>query len=286
MKQTPYILLAALISGAILLRKRNEQTSGVCGVNPYIAISKLQRNKVTMGVDFSQLSDKEVSTISTVMSDMGFRPSKAQRLKYTPEEAFYRSLQSTYRKVVSGISGAFTVNDDSRFDAYPIYNDNGEVALIYHDFNNFPELRQVWSDWDVYGAQDVTNSDDAYRATIACIARGFKFIWSDKKKRGGLKEELFGKETTGERRAYISILANREKGGESIVQFAEKMAGYNGDYGACLKGVLDALREVHSAKEARQMMVWEAERRLDNHQQEIDDMERWDREKRDEDLPF
>ena len=77
----------------------------------------------------------------------------------------------------------------------------------------------------------------------------------------GVEEVAFGASSPMERKARISYLASPQKGGVYPEVFAESIVG-NSDYAheyvddqELLNGVIDALREVSSVRQAKEMIL-------------------------------
>lgn len=66
---------------------------------------------------------------------------------------------------------------------------------------------------------------------------------------------IFGKNSPGEKKARRSYLVTASKGGVYPEIFAEGLRGYYGDDYEILNGVLECLREVQSAKQAREIIM-------------------------------
>ncbi|MBQ0153807.1 MAG: hypothetical protein KBS70_03375 [Bacteroidales bacterium] len=266
-KQSKTILtIAAVAIGALLIKKRKQAAGVGAALNPYIAISKLQRR----GVDFNKrsfdlLSDNEISALNFYAQNIRWIPSKSMRTKYTLPECLFRTLKRTYTKAISGIAPVGAVDDPELADAteYPIYDGWGRVSLIYRDRNDYPAKNNLFAQLDEWIGK-IKDSDIAWWATVAYIARGGKFIWSDSSK-GGVKNELFA--TTGsasdERKVRISYLASEAKGGKGIQTLAEEWSADGGDYMETRAGIINALMSVTSTGEAQQIIEQEAQRRID-----------------------
>lgn len=141
--------------------------------------------------------------------------------------------------------------------------------MIYHDVNNFPMVDVVRNEWDLGTEGLCRTSEEAYLATICYIEGGGKFIWSDKLG-GGVKQECFGskQDPTGERRARLSYLAGKDKGGVSIKRLAEIFSSRTGNDAEARDGIIQAVREISSAKQAKEAIRQEALRRVEDNRKQ------------------
>lgn len=260
MKNKTILTIAAVVLGALLVKKKQ---SGVGAIKPYIAISELQQLGVPMGVNYNNLQEETKQKITQYAWQKGYRQTKASAARYSYGEAFYRSLNSAYKKAVSGIYYDAELADGTE---YPVYDDDGRVALIYRDRSDFPMLRQLYADiTEPADMQQVRDDSQAYWATVAYIASGGKFIWKDKNT-GGIKDECFATRGNAaeERRKRISYIAGRDKGGTGIQTLAEKWSANGGDYMATRDGIIRAIQNIQSSGEAKKMLESEALRRIDD----------------------
>lgn len=259
MKQSTLFTIAAVAAGLLFIRKKRS-ASGVGGINPYIAISKLQDAGVNLSIPYDQMSDKMKSRIYTVANQFGYKQTARSMQTYTYEEAFLKSLMPTYNKAVAGIGDPET--DD--YTAYNIQNANGETMMVYHDVNDFPMIHTVMNEWDLGSEGQVRTADEAYLSTICYIANGGKFIWQS------VKSECFATRgnAAGERRSRISILAGKDKGGVSIDQLAERFTSLTGADMEARNGIIQAIIDCETAKDAKAAIKTEALRRVDANREQ------------------
>lgn len=262
MKQPNQLLIfSAIIAGAALLvRKRNQQVEGVGNI--FRDISNVQRAGIDIDTDYLNLTDVQQNWLQNYARNVAhYRQGKSSRARYSIGEAFFRSLKSIYKKInaVSGV-GAFDDPSLLTYTEYPIYDRNGDVAIIFHDNDDSPMLQQLKDTCSAIceEAQNCKDENIAYYQTLFYVAGGGKFVWNGKKKGGtvlyrGLKEEMFPA-SNGERKAYISILAKREKGGVTIDNLAESWSANNGDFFATKNGIMEALQSISSSGDAKMLL--------------------------------
>lgn len=140
---------------------------------------------------------------------------------------------------------------------YTVRNENGDVILIYNDYN-LQELPQKAAGWVYDQACQNTDAEFAgYWITIAQIAQGKKFVWPGKGVHRGICQLVFGVNQPSERKLRISYLASPEKGGVYPEPFAEHEwsdgLADRWDAQDFMNGVLMAFKECNSVGQAQQM---------------------------------
>lgn len=259
------ILWAGVAAAALLLLKK--KASGVGAINQFKAISMAQDRGVDMTKEVADLSTREKQELDGLARQLGMKATPAMAKNgLTVGEALYKRLRTQYKKIVA-VSGL----EDQLYTARPVTDGNGNVVLIYRDYDDSPALRSFISSVTFRTDEGKgQTSDEAFWATLVYLAAGGKIVWSDKNG-GGLKEEVFATRgnAAGERKLYLSILAKKEKGGKTILQLAHEF-GQAGDDMAMRDGIIEALRTVTSAAQARDILKEYAERNIREQMQQVD----------------
>lgn len=248
------IILAAI--GAAVLLLRRHQTSGVGKVrrNVFAEIEYLQQNDVPMHGDYTLLSPDQREYVKRAVRMADYKaPAASRNAGYSPEEAYYRSVCRQYLKLVNPAIGRIQYPHTTSV----IRNSRGDVVLTYNDYDPDKDL-QAAMDW-------ITDSANPYIKTVRAIAAGNKWIWKGKKKGGvllthGLADELFFSRTNleGERKAYRALI---DKNGWTVDKFVEQVLG---DTDGAKNAALDALRDFPTPKAAREYVLSQYYKTLDD----------------------
>lgn len=247
----------AIIIGAITLailagKKPKQQGIGKAKRRIYRDISNLQDSGIDLSQSWELLDREERQIVNDIAHFHEHRYGdwkSSSRSSKSAGEQYYNSLRRAYNQI-TGIGATDLVPIE-----YSVKNEYGDTVVIYRDYgsdedrmrNALLELRP----------DRIMDYNDAYFATICYIAEGGKFIWSDKLV-GGVKEQIFagsGKHDT-ERKARISYLATKAKGGRTPTAVAHSLWEMGG--GALIDDmeILDAVNEVllsfESVGQARQ----------------------------------
>lgn len=180
------------------------------------------------------------------------------------DEKYFNQLRRAYN-AISGIGRTRLPYKESQ-----INNHRGDTILIYRDYGTNSEMQQFANDYVLENYAQRTEFDIGYYETLIYIANGGKFIWDSKGVHRGVEKLVFGKNSPGEKKARRSYLATASKGGVYPEIFAEGLRGYYGDDQEILNGVLECLREVQSAKQAREtiMDIYERDHTLSEYEME------------------
>lgn len=249
MKTNNILLGAAAALAAVLLIKRKQQADGVGALNNFKVISMAQKMGIDLTQDVHDLTDDEKRALNDLARQVSYRQSKKAAAEgWLPGESLYKSLRTQYKKIVS-VSGL-----EDTYTELPISDEEGNVVLIYRDYTDSPALRAIRHDLTFSAENSQARTfEDGYWGAVDYIASGGKFIWSNTKRKDGLKEQLIATRTSAnqDRKQYLSILASKEKGGTTIERLAEQFTGKTPEgYNEVRDGILEALRQVHSKKQA------------------------------------
>lgn len=177
-------------------------------------------------------------------------------------EQYYNNLNRAYR----AISGTTLPYKESK-----VYNGLGDEIIRYRDYGTEEQQLKDAIDYLSAGAGEKS----LYWYIVGLVALGdVKLLWTvDAKERAkgnkGLKEELFGRSASGEKREYRAVLATKEKGGITPDRFAHMLWEHIGDDrldDLQIRDILlDAVRDYHDRKQAENAIM---EQYLDAHQEE------------------
>lgn len=257
-----------VVAAAAWWLKRKKGVSGIGRVTKqkrrvFIELSEAQRNGVNFDSTFEDLTGKQKASLKTLANRFGYKqPSRSTKLY---EEAYYNNLRRQYQAVAG---------TNLPYNAYYVYNENGDVIIEYHDYGTDEQKLQRAIDYvrDNY----ITPTDPerlGYYETLIYIASGGKLIWSDKKQNGVLEECFGGGKQAGERKARISYLASRAKGGITPNMLAHRIwesYGQDLDDKLIKDGVLQAILTCDSVGTAR---TWIMNDYVKDHQLEYNQYE-------------
>lgn len=246
------LLTIGLIGLALCKKKRSVSGIGAVKRRIYKEISELQRTypRVDFTLDFDSLPKDQKDHIEWACENW-YNKVYPKRKPLTAEK-YYKQL----RKAYGAISGVGTTSLPYRESI--VKNNFGDTILIHRDYGT-PE--QKMRDAIIYIEESYIEpgNDDykiGYWGTVLGIATGKRFIWKSSKNYRGIESLIFGASAPTEKKMRISYIATKEKGGISPERYAESLLEYslNGDSQEILSGVLDAIREIHSVKQAKQII--------------------------------
>lgn len=225
-------------------KKQNAESVGKLKRRIYAEMEALQKAGLLFDVRWNELSPDEKRKFEEYAKYFGYRIG-AKSTK-TLGESYYNNIRREYNKI-AGI-GATRIP----YTKHEITDFKGDVVLEVRDYGGQDGvLEKAIAEYDRDYIKDMY---DAYWATLSYLAQGGKFVWSDKKNYG-VQEELFGGEPhPEERKARISILAKKEKGGLTPNGFAHilwQRNENNADDLTIKNGVLEALSKVYTKKQAQ-----------------------------------
>lgn len=269
------LLTIGLIGLALCKKKRSVSGIGAVKRRIYQEISELQRTypRVDFTLDFDSLPKDQKDHIQWACENW-YNKVYPKRKPITAEK-YYKQL----RKAYGAISGVGTTSLPYRESI--VKNNFGDTILIHRDYGT-PEEKLVNAKSYIEDLYIDPGTDDykiGYWATVLGIANGVRFVWKSNKQHRGIEQLIFGRSVPTEKKLRISYIANADKGGLWPERYAESMLQYSlgGDDQEILDGVLDAIREIHSVKQAKEIIMDEY---MSAHV--IEDRE----EKYNEDLPF
>lgn len=234
-------------------------------------------NRLQPVVDFILNYDDQTEVAKKAIEDLYntyYKEIYPNRKPITPER-YYKQLKRAYN-AISGIG-----KTELPYQESVVKNGYGDVILIHRDYGT-PEEKLVNAKSYIEDLYIYPGTDDykiGYWATVLGIANGVRFVWKSNKQHRGIEQLIFGTSVPTEKKLRISYIANADKGGLWPERYAESMLQYSlgGDDQEILDGVLDAIREIYSAKQAKEIIMDEY---MSAHV--IEDRE----EKYDNDLPF
>lgn len=234
-------------------------------------------NRLQPVVDFILNYDDQTEVAKKAIEDLYntyYKEIHPNRKPITPER-YYKQLKRAYN-AISGIG-----KTELPYQESVVKNGYGDVILIHRDYGT-PEEKLVNAKSYIEDLYIDPGTDDykiGYWATVLGIANGVRFVWKSNKQHRGIEQLIFGTSVPTEKKLRISYIANADKGGLWPERYAESMLQYSlgGDDQEILDGVLDAIREIYSSKQAKEIIMDEY---MSAHV--IEDRE----EKYDNDLPF
>ena len=201
-------------------------------------------------IDFSgEYQSAYSSDLDSLAKRFGYKGSKNSQRPLAVQ--YFNNLKRTYR-AIAGTTLPYAQS--------VIYNERGDEILRYRDYGSEEQQLKDAIDYLTAGV----NESAVYYKALADIATGAKLLWTvtDKEREAGkkgLQEELFGRKAPAERKAYISILAAKNKGGITPDMFAhriwESMPNGIMDDLQIRDIVLDALRDARSPKDAKRILL-------------------------------
>lgn len=244
-------LLTIGLIGLALCKKRS--VSGIGAAYKRRVYREIERLQPYVDFDLSY-DDQTDKAKKYIDEDSDFVNKQFPKREPITPERYYKQLRRAYR-AISGIGAT-----NLPYKTYTVRNNRGDIILQHRDYGT-PE--QMFQDAIDYLLQ--TRALDYYDLgkweAITAIATGKKFVWASKGVHRGVEEVAFGATSPMERKARISYLASPQKGGVYPEVFAESIVG-NSDYAheyvddqELLNGVIDALREVSSVKQAKEMIL-------------------------------
>lgn len=258
------LLTIAGIIGMALCKKR-----GVSGIGKPIRVKHKRRIYREMeiaqqsSVDFLKPYTEQSAHAKRAISELTKRHNNSSKRVPLTDEKYFNQLRRSYN-AISGIGRTRLPYKESQ-----INNHRGDTILIYRDYGTDSEMMQFANDYVLENYAQRTDFDIGYYETLIYIANGGKFIWDSKGVHRGVEKLVFGKNSPSEKKARRSYLATESKGGVYPEVFAESLKGYYGDDHEILNGVLDCLREVQSAKQAREtiMDIYEKDHTLSEYEE-------------------
>ena len=239
-------MITGLLLGSIAyaLYRMHAGTDGVGKIrrNIYAEIEHAQKNGVNLSMKYADQRNID-SLLQYMMQHYRWSPSRTSGKR--PEEQYYNSLRNVYRKLAGNV-GAMPGTE------HVIHNQRGDVIMVYTHYDIEKDLQNAK---DLYSSAFSATSDSydrGYAATVLWIANGGKFLWKDKGTKRGLESELFGRQAPEERKRYGWILSTK---GRSVDEMAEAASGYDGDSLDVRNGVLDAVRDFSSQKDANDYIL-------------------------------
>jgi len=178
----------------------------------YHEMQSLQHSNVPLNETWDRLTSEEQNAVERIARQYNYVQSASSKKSYG--EAYYNSIRRQY----AAISGTSLPCEESY-----VYNSNGDEIIRYRDYGTQEQQMQGAKNWIEESIRPGGGINDAMFATLLYIANGGKFIWSQTP--GGVKQECFA--TSGsaeaERKARISYLASKNKGGKTVLAVAHQI---------------------------------------------------------------
>lgn len=242
------LLLAA---GALWLIRKNKSISGIG------ALKRKKKRYIWKEVQWAQdnnidLDDKngyEKHEDKLAKKAEQFIHNESDRPKYI---RYFNQLRRAYQSISgTGLKPTQSI----------VYNDLGDVILVHYDYH-LDQLPQLAAEHFRKSVSATDGYTIGYWYTITGIALGtLKFIWKGDKIHRGVEAMVFGRQAPTERKKRISYLANANKGGVTVDQYAHQLwqniTDGNGDDQEIANGIMDAIREFNSVGEAQDYIIAE-----------------------------
>ena len=243
------IILAAIVAGAFIIRKRktaDTESVGRVKRRVYNEMAELQK-RVPLNSRWSDLTANEQKYVTKVAKSFGYKQPSASTKLYG--EAYYNSLRRQYNAIAA---------TDLPYHQSVVYNENGDPIITYRDYGTDEDKRRSALAWFEESIAPGSGYDGAYRAAVLYIADGGRLVWEDKKTGGGVKQEVFATRTNAneERKARISYLASKSKGGLTVLGLAHFIyERYGIDDQEARNAVADVVRNFESRGQAQQYIL-------------------------------
>lgn len=167
----------------------------------------------------------------------------------TSEEKYYKQLRRAYN-AISGIGKTNLPYKESI-----IHNHRGDEILRYRDYGSETDILWDAIDYVIENYAQMYESKIGYYETLAYLATGGKFVWNSKGVHRGIESLAFGKSAPAEKKLRVSYLSTPNKGAKYLEEFAHEHTGYYGDDQEILNGVIDCIKDVHSPKQAKDIIL-------------------------------
>ena len=247
--------VAVIIGGAIAawLLHKHKAVSGIGKVAKakrriFAEMEAAQQGGIDFNTAYDDLSAAQRKTLEDIARRNNYKQSSASTKPYT--EAYYNSLRRQYN-AISGTNLPYSTS--------VVYNENGDPIITYRDYGTDEQKLQRAINWVQTDYASVSNPElYGYIMAVVYIAQGGKLIWSDKKQNGVLEECFGGGKQPAERKARISYLASRAKGGITPNMLAHRIwesTDGTTDDKLIKDGVLQAIMGTESVGAARDMIL-------------------------------
>lgn len=248
------------LAALLLYSVKKKGTSGVGKIRPFKALSQAQQGGVKFGTSLpkKKLTKEERKILERVGKENGYTQtwkSKASGKDYP--EAVYTYLNNKYNSV-AGIG-------DLPYEEYIVRNGEGDVVVIYKDYESENILQRAINFVVDNYCSTADPEEYGYWNTVVDIAQGRKFVWKSDITGGvlrkrGMEDELFGRgHAKEERLRRISMLATPQKGGVYPEKYAYELSAHTTvemSDADIKNGVLEALREFYSPKDAQRKILY------------------------------
>ena len=244
--------VVALAAGVIFLKNRQAQsTSG-------IGATKRAPRRIWSEVEWAQKHGIDLTDPNGWEKHIKLLSAPAEAAIKTEsnkpkEQRYFNQLRRAYRSVAgTGLPSTQSV----------VRNEYGDVILVYNDYHldQLPTVAAEWVENELVPGTP-NNEEMAYYKTLADIALGHvKFVWKgDDKIHRGAEGMVFGHAAPMEKKKRISYLASPSKGGQYIDEYAhhvwETVTDGNGDDHEITNGIIEAIRDCGSVKDARDFCI-------------------------------
>lgn len=240
------VVLAGLVGACLITKKRDVSGIGVPKRRIYREMATAQASHVDFTLPYDEqdwIAKKAITTLTNMHN-------KTRKLKNPiTDEKYYKQLRRAYN-MISGVGKTTLPYKES-----VVRNDRGDEILIYRDYGSETDILWDAIDYVIETYAQKLESQIGYYEALAYIATGGKFVWGSKGEHRGVEALIFGKSSPGERKARLSYLSTPSKGAKYPEAFAEEHTGYYGDDMEILNGVLDCIMQVHSQKQAKDMIL-------------------------------
>ena len=238
---------------------------GVAGVGaPYKRRIYREIESVQRYVDFDKaFENQSEEAIRVITRDCDTLNSKYPNRKPLTPKKYYNQLRRSYQ-AISGI-GATKLP----YKTYEVYNKRGDLILTHRDYGTKEEMFRDAINWIEDTLATVGNGEElGFWETVIAIATGTKFVWSSHGIYKGVQQVAFARSSQAERKARVSYLTSRQKGGKYPEEFAQSAlenfdgfgfanALYDGyiDLQEFEDGMHNAFRNITSTKEAKDLIM-------------------------------
>lgn len=250
---------------ALLALRKKHSVSGIGAVQKrriYREIEQLQPT-VDFTLKFDELDDNAKGLV--LHSTQSYNSQYPKRAPLSSQK-YYNQLRRAYN-AISGV-GATRLP----YKQYDVYNHRGDLILSHRDYGTPTE--HFWNAVNYIETSRANSYEDlGYWDAVVAIATGTRLVWEDKGVHKGVESVVFGDKAPTERKYRISYLATPKKGGiypEQLIHIIYESAP-DGDYMDIYNGVANAIREVHSVKQAKEMILnkYEQEHQIESRFSEV-----------------
>lgn len=264
-EQTGYDEIDYEVLESIVLNILERQFGSVAGIGaPYKRRIYREIERVQRYVDFDNaFENQSQEAIRVITKDCDMLNSKYPNRKPLTPKKYYNQLRRAYQ-AISGI-GATKLP----YKTYEVYNKRGDLILTHRDYGTEEEMFREAINWIENTLATVGNGKElGFWETVIAIATGTKFVWSSHGIYKGVQQVAFARSSQAERKARISYLTSRQKGGKYPEEFAQSAlenfdgfgfsnALYDGyiDLQEFEDGMHEAFRNVTSTKAAKDLIL-------------------------------